>query len=91
MAATFQNTTLFLLGWCVVAIWFLAAMWSDDTLRVTDKLRYSFVLPSLYFFLTVLIVIEVIIRGFRQLIIALQMTSRGIVLYYKSQPAPLLE
>jgi glycosyltransferase involved in cell wall biosynthesis len=91
MAATFENTTIFLLGWCVVVIWFLVVIWSDDASRLSDKFRYSFMLPSLYFFLTVLIVIEVIIRGFRQLIIALRMTSRGIVLYYKSQPAPLFE
>jgi cellulose synthase/poly-beta-1,6-N-acetylglucosamine synthase-like glycosyltransferase len=91
VAATFENTTLLLLGWCVVVVWFFAGIWSDDSLRVTEKLRYSFVLPSLYFFLTVLIVIEVAVRGTRQLIAALQMTVRVIILYYNSQPAPLLE
>jgi hypothetical protein len=89
MAATLQNTALLLFGWLVVVIWFFAAIWSDEASRIADKLRFSFVLPSLYFFLYFVTIIEVIVSGIGQLIKGLQMIVRGIILYYRSQPLPL--
>ncbi|HEY8886791.1 MAG TPA: glycosyltransferase family 2 protein [Candidatus Microsaccharimonas sp.] len=91
MAATLQNTALLLFGWLVVVVWFFAAIWSDEALRRADKLRFSFVLPSLYFFLYVMTTIEVIVRCVGQLVMALRMVLRGITLFYLSQPPPLEE
>jgi glycosyltransferase involved in cell wall biosynthesis len=89
MAATLQNTALLLFGWIVVVVWFFAAIWSDEASNIADKLRFSFVLPSLYFFLYLITTIEVIVRGIGQLIKGLRMIVRGIILFYASQPVPL--
>ncbi|MDB5179752.1 MAG: hypothetical protein JWN12_384 [Candidatus Saccharibacteria bacterium] len=89
MAATLQNTALLLFGWLVVVVWFFAAIWSDEASRIGDKLRFSIVLPSLYFFLYLMTAIEVIISGVDQLIKGLRLIVHGIILFYASQPAPL--
>jgi glycosyltransferase involved in cell wall biosynthesis len=89
MAATLQNTALLFYSWLVVVVWYLAALWLDDVSKVSDKLRLSFTLPSLYFFFYLTIVIETIGGFLAGVFKGTQAIVRSVVIFYASQPPPL--
>jgi hypothetical protein len=48
-AATLQSSSLLLLSWVIVSLWFLVAAWSDETATFFEKIARTFCLPILYF------------------------------------------
>ncbi len=51
LAAVFQNTLLFSVGWLILLAVFGIAVWSDSSLRMTDKGIITLLVPIAYIFL----------------------------------------
>lgn len=46
-----HTPTLLLLSWLVVCLWFLGALWLDEAEKTEGKIKLTFTLPPLYFFI----------------------------------------
>lgn len=49
VAATLQSATPLVLSWLIVGLWLVAAVWSDETNRLTNKIALSLCVPVGYF------------------------------------------
>lgn len=49
IAATLQSSSLLVLSWLMVSLWFVSVIWSDETTRWPQKVARTWCVPILYF------------------------------------------